>query len=1172
MNILHATTDPTLLVRLKQMLGSSVRADIAVGYFFINGFDTVADEVAKQENVRILVGRTDRHVLEEVAAGIQQADALREKLDAEKVVRRRDQEQIAGESVDLVGRGVSQLAQTASNEEAVRKLRDLISAGKVEVRSYAKSTLHAKAYLCWYEEGHAEPGAAVVGSSNFTLAGFTGNTELNVRVTGDAEMAELKRWYEELWKDSRDITDELLAELNRSWAVAQTPPYHVYLKALFELYRDSVVDTEELLAPARRAELATFQMDAVRQALRIIGEHGGCYIADVVGLGKSYVGSEILRQLRQQYPNDGPPLIICPRNLIPQWERYSEMFGLGAEVISQSMIAPPPGLEYDEDTGEYLLAEEPERGINLSEKFSRRGAVLIDESHNFRNDSGRYRGLKAFLDQSEHKTVLLSATPQNIAPRDMYRQITLFLDEREHGIPVEPVALQDFFSAAEDWYGYRKELEAYKAEFKAWEERGGKGALPMSKPTQPKAPRADIEDLLKPIVIRRRRRDIRELYADAEVAGKPLKFLAPDLKNIPYRLDHVYEQAGEFNELLGQLNKHTAARYRVTDFITTEAMQARPDRYTDLFRARNRIAALMKSLLIKRLESSVPAFRSTLESLVRSNRNFRESLERGFVPVGKTATNYLAGESFDPDQLLEALEREEKVRINRGDTKRSRLMHPASDFRVDDWLKELDQDFGILTDLLKRLEPIKPEDDDKLQELKKFLELPEVKTGKVLIFSEAETTVDYLYAQLNPGGGDETIARLSGQTRSSIENVVRRFSPGSQLKPGERLSGKEVRVLIATDVVSEGQNLQDCNRVINYDLHWNPVRMIQRFGRVDRIGQDQRPALHNFWPDTAVDAEIELTDRLVNRIQMFHDLIGLDSRLLSADEQLNLNAMYRIYAEQRMPDDEGDDPLATHQRGITLLQKTQREAPDLWDLVLNLPDGIRSALKIAGPGSGESDTSEDEAVFVQAALKIKGAQLPFQSPSTADVPDDEPREDDTVVLLETRGVNAAYAVGETHVARQIPPGSLVGAVECCVDTPAASLPADTNERVMAAYDQFKEDVRLRLGRMRRPGTDTRLRRWLSRSLNVAREQTADDDQDERRRIDELRRIFLDYLPGTVITVLQDVRSAGLSGSLLVERLEALRRRFNLTLPDEDEDTQPTEPAVIRIICSDALDS
>ncbi len=208
MNILHASTDPDLLTRLREMLDSSARADIAVGYFFISGFGPVSEELSTLEKVRILVGRADRPVLEAVAAGLQQPDALRARLATDGLVQRRERPAIARDAVERIADGVALLPQTADSQRSVALLRDMVASGRAEVRAYRRSPLHAKAYLCWYDD-HTEPGAAVVGSSNLTLAGFSGNTELNVRVTGDAGMSALREWFDALWEDSEDIGEEL---------------------------------------------------------------------------------------------------------------------------------------------------------------------------------------------------------------------------------------------------------------------------------------------------------------------------------------------------------------------------------------------------------------------------------------------------------------------------------------------------------------------------------------------------------------------------------------------------------------------------------------------------------------------------------------------------------------------------------------------------------------------------------------------------------------------------------------------------------------------------------------------------------------------------------------------------------------------------------------------------
>ena len=1161
MNILHARTDPSLLDRLKEMLGSSARADFAVGYFFISGFDAVAESLAGLRKTRILVGQADKEVTEQVAYGLQQAEAIRARQEADAVTRRSEREEAARKAAAGVGKGASLMPQNAESERAVAALRDMVAAGRVEVRSYARGPLHAKAYLCWYE-GHAESGSAVVGSSNLTLAGFMRNTELNVRVTGDAEMRELGRWFDELWDDSADVSKEIVAELDRSWALAHTTPYEVYLKALLELYGDQAGESLPLAPAPSPQPLANFQLDAAAQALRMIEARGGCYIGDVVGLGKTFVGAEILRQLSVTRPNDGPPLILCPAGLVQMWRRFSEDFALGAEVLSHSMIGEPPGQEYDDDLGRYVDADAPGGGINLVEAYPNRGPVLVDEAHNFRNDNRRSRGLRRYLESRAHNVVLLSATPQNLGPMDVYRQLRLFLDETAHGLDIEPVSLEEYFRNAQRWREYRAEDENYRADFAEWKRSGRASPAPMNKPAPPSVPRADIEEVLRPVFIRRRRKDIAELYGEtAEVGGAPVRFPEPRLHNLDYQLDEVYAKAGSLPDLLSLLGSHEGARYRAAEYVTPQAREK--SEYGDLFRAKDRIARLMRAQLLKRLESSIEAFRSTLKALDRSNRNFKGALEAGYVPIGQTASRMLAGGEFDADELLDVLRQEEERprgapsrAPSREGGGRAKLAHPASDFRVEDWIRDLDRDHAALESLLSRVSGIGPEDDSKLVALREFLQSPVVKAGKLLVFSEAETTINYLYEQLNPGGADPSIARLTGANRDHAAQVVRRFSPRSN--GGAPRGASEIRTLLATDVVSEGQNLQDCARVLNYDLHWNPVRLIQRFGRVDRIGSEHAYIhLHNMWPDAHVDEGLSLTERLHNRVQSFHDLIGLDTKLLSEAERLNGAAMYRIYERKELPDDEDDlDEVTASQRGVALLRRIRESDPALWERLASLPDGVRSALRVPSVGGASGNAPPDASGGFD--------QFPLVSPADPSAPPsafDPPRQGETLALMAAGGARQCYAIGSDLQPRAVAPAQFAAAAECEPDTPAAPLPDDTNARVMAASADFRRSLGRRLGRARRPH-DAR-RRYVERRI---RGSQVDDP-----RADDLRRVFTGDLPQGAEAALDVIRREDLGGQPLLDRLHALRERFRLN-PPEEPDEEAAQPQIVRIVCSDGLAS
>ena len=1125
MTILHAKTNPNLLTRLREMLASAARADIAVGYFFVSGFTAVAEEISRLNKTRILVGRTDRPTLEVVAAGLHQAGPLQAQLDSSRTVQRSQRQAIATETVTAVADSVAALPQTDDSQAAVERLRQLVAAGLLEIRTYPREFLHAKAYLCWYES-HAEKGAAIVGSSNFTLAGFSGNTELNVRVTGDAEMAELSHWFEALWADSIDISDQVTQILAQSWAVKQYPPYLVYLKALYELYGRELGSNEPLpLEPVRQEDLANFQLDAVRRGLDMIRNHGGCYIADVVGLGKTFIGAELLRQLRQSYPRDGNPLILCPAGLVPMWEQFNRRYQLGAEVISHSRIAAPPQLIFNPETEEYEEAEGGQHGVILADVFAHYGPVLVDESHAFRNDNQRSRGLRDYLERGDHKVILLSATPQNLGPRDIYRQISLFMDETDHGLPIEPLALEDYFASTARWQEYRKSVDGYAGLLAEYLKNGREGERPPE-PTQPNTPPADVAEVLTPIFIRRRRKDIREIYGDtATIRGEPIAFPTPKLDNLNYRLDHVYAKAGNFTDLLTTMGRHRGVRYNPTEYL--KAQHRNKQEYAGLFRARGRIAGMIKALMVKRLESSIEAFRSTLGSLSQSNRNFRAALDAGYVPVGSIATRLLAGQNFDPQEALAILEQE-------GGTRTGPNTFRTADFEADRWKRDLDADHAVLNELLTRVSDIGPPDDDKLEILKSFVKRAAINKEKLLIFSEAETTVEYLYRELNPGEQDRSIARLSGNHRDEAASIIRRFAPRANLGENEVLQGNDVRVLIATDIVSEGQNLQDCARVLNYDLHWNPVRLIQRFGRVDRIGSPHDEIhLHNMLPDMELDESLGLTSRLGDRIQGMHDLIGLDNRILSEAERLNPNGIGRIYEDQALPEDEDEfDELTANQRAIALLQHIKNNDPILWKTITELPDGIRSA------------------------LPCRTDQAPGLN---------KPQAGQTIVMMATEDSTRCYAVGDDLTPNPVRAAQFVAAAECLPSAQPEPLPGNTNQRVNAASELFQQDLTRILGNQRRrTGWNALNRRFVRRQLNGLSEEIATP-----QRVDTLRQVFADDLPTIVENEITELRRLNLAGRELVLRLELLQERYRLNPANRsDEESRQHQPT--RIVCSDSL--
>ena len=301
-------------------------------------------------------------------------------------------------------------------------------------------------------------------------------------------------------------------------------------------------------------------------------------------------------------------------------------------------------------------------------------------------------------------------------------------------------------------------------------------------------------------------------------------------------------------------------------------------------------------------------------------------------------------EDFDTDQMNQ----EEEYLIIRQQS------YPAADFKCPECLEDLEADARVLAAIRAAPKNVKASpdgdasDDAKLHEIKSFVKSPGVAGEKLLIFIESKVTADYLHKQLstdNPGVNIDIV--MSGDSRSARK--VARFSPKSNDQP-DLPEGEQTRILIATDVIAEGQNLQDCNRVISYDLHWSPVTLIQRFGRVDRITtQHEEIYLHNMMPDPTVEGETGIRERVSERVQSFHDLIGLDNVILENGEQVNPDSIYAIY-DGEMPEENDDisDNLAVAQEANALLNRIRREEPNLWQQLWLMPDGLRAAMTAEG--------------------------------------------------------------------------------------------------------------------------------------------------------------------------------------------------------------------------------
>jgi len=1093
---------------INRILGSTEAARFAVGYFFLSGLTCVAEKLAGVKELRLLIGNTtNRETLEQMAEGYRRLELVAEAVETEAYPKRTETKRMAGETAENLRTGLELMDQTDEGEVLVKTLAQLIEEKRLKVRVYTKGRLHAKAYIFDYGtvfddrgrpvERH-EQGIAIVGSSNLTLSGVTHNTELNVVVQGNDNHAELVRWFEQLWEESRDFDEALMQEMRHSWALAPVSPYDIYMKTLYTLVKDRLEgedDRDILWDDEITKRLADFQKVAVRQAVQMIRDYGGGFVADVVGLGKSYIGAAIIKHFERT--DHARPLIICPAALVDMWERYNEVYHLNARVLSMGYLR-----EDDNRAVNYLLDEVKSRD---------RDFVLVDESHNLRYpDTQRYKVVQAFL-ATGRRCCFLTATPRNKSAWDVYYQLKLFHQDDKTDLPIDPPNLREYFRQIDN----------------------GKRKLP---------------DLLANILIRRTRNHILRWYGfDAEthapvvpsrfkeyqegkrrayvlVGGRHQFFAKRELETIDYSIEETYQ--GLYQELRGYLGKGrkgqplkppagelTYARYGLWHYVVKDQQRREP--YASLHRAGANLRGLIRVLLFKRFESSVYAFKETVRRLLGVHESFLAALDQGIVPAGEEAQTILYESDLSEEADLVSALREVSKRYDAGGFDLERLKeHVAHDIR-------------LLKKILGLVEPITPAKDPKLQTLKKWLEKETLREGKRLIFTQYADTARYLYENLNPGSKRDDIDVIYSGDKSKAR-IVGRFAP--KANPEYRFSSgeSELMTVIATDVLAEGLNLQDCDKIINYDLHWNPVRLIQRFGRIDRIGSDFEVIYgFNFLPETGIERHLGLTQKLHNRIQEIHDTIGEDSAILDRTEQLNEKAMYAIYEKKggqlSLFEDEEEEFIDLNE-AEEILRQLRKEKPEEYERIANLRDGIRTVKPADKKGFY---------VFCQAGR--------YQQ----------------LFLLDDTG---------KVVSRDIP--HILTAIKCGPDQKGMALPKGYNAAIMRVKREFAEEVKHRQAEREHTLSLTQGQRYVLRELRVLFGLITDEDV--KAQINILEKAFRGPMTVAINRELNRLRRNGITGQNLLKALANLYHQHNMRDWLDRRTLQVEEHEIPRIVCSEGL--
>jgi superfamily II DNA or RNA helicase len=883
---------------LAETLNLSKRGDFCVGYFNLRGWHEIADKIEALSGMPVTEKNDQVHRYCRLLVGMQKlpSEILRESFlhDDTYII---DQAEMLKLKKKLAYEFKEQLTigtPSERDEISLRKLSTQLKEKKVVVKLHLKHQLHAKLYLAISDDVRV-PVVGFLGSSNLTLAGLSRQGELNIDVMDQDAASKLSQWFDDRWNDNKciDITDELIQIIDESWAADRlVSPFHIYLKIAYHLSREARAGINEYKLPRIfQQELLDFQQKAVLVAAHHLHKRGGVMIGDVVGLGKTITATALAKMFEEDFFLE--TLIICPKNIVEMWEGYVHKYQLHAKVLSQSMVQSQlPNLR------RYRL-------------------VIIDESHNLRNDEGsRYRSIKSYLEENESKVILLSATPYNKSYVDLSNQLRLFLsDDKDLGISperyIESIGGQVHFTA--------KHTETFIRSIKAFEKSHFSD---------------DWRELMRLYLVRRTRSFIKNNYAEPKT-GTERKYLTfsdgtksyfPD--RMPKKVDYTFnpnDQKDQYARLYSDaivdaINSLDLPRYGLGNYINPKAT-TKPTKEEELIianlsRAGKRLMGFCRTNLFKRLESSGYSFLLSLSRHILRNFVFVYAAENNLpIPIGKNIVENL--DDFIEDNDTDAdgednsisfilneevyLKQAKQVYDLFAGKYKNRFEWIRNDLFISDLKKALISDGREIIKILSVAKEWNPGEDRQLNALYDLINDTH-KKEKILVFTQFADTAWYLYEQLEKRGV-KSIDCVTGDCDNPTE-YAHRFSPVSNEMPFIKGTEKELRALITTDVLSEGQNLQDGHIIVNYDLPWAIIRLIQRAGRVDRIGQKSDKILcYSFLPEDGVERIIKLRARLKERIKQNAEVVGADETFFDGDP-VNLHDLYN--EKSGIFDDEDD--------------------------------------------------------------------------------------------------------------------------------------------------------------------------------------------------------------------------------------------------------------------------
>jgi superfamily II DNA or RNA helicase len=1109
-----------LLNALLQTLRVSHRADFCVGYFNLRGWkklDQPINDFAGSDGqcCRLLVGM--QRLPQEDLQALFRLDPQDDGIDNATAARRKK------EIVDAFREQLTLGAPSNEDEAGLRRLAAQIKAQKVVVRLFLAYPLHAKLYLLFRPEP-VNPNVGFVGSSNLTLSGLSRQGELNVDVLDQDAFAKLARWFEDRWEDPwcMDISADLTRVIDESWAREQPiPPYHIYVKMAYHLSQEARAGISEFRIPRDFGdELFEFQVKAVQIAAHHLNKRGGVLLGDVVGLGKTLIATALARIFEDDQGLE--TLILCPKNLVPMWEEYRIRYRLrGAKVLSMSLAR---------------------RDLPNLPRFR---LVVIDESHNLRNREGQtYRAIREYVERNDSKCILLSATPYNKTYLDLSNQLRLFLTE-EQDLGTRPERLL---------------REIGETEFLRRHQCGVRTLAAFEKSLHTD----DWRELMRLFLVRRTRSFIKEHYADTDpdtgrkyltaANGTRMPFPERVPKTVKVGIDrrNAADQYARLydDDVVDTINRLHLPRYGLANYLAPSPdeppTRAESSLLGNLSRAGNRLLGFCRTNLFKRLESSGHAFLLSLKRHVLRNCVVLHALSNGLpLPLGTQDADLLdprfndndglwgsrgdddsAGD--DPEAIPVDLNSEQDFTDRAEETYRryagplkSRFSWLRPSLFVRELADHLRDDVRALLGVLNKSGPWDPDADQKLKALVKLLTRTHP-ADKVLIFSQFADTVCYLAPQLQRLG----VKAVEGVTGDSEEPTALawRFSPVSNGKRDQVSASQELRVLVATDVLSEGQNLQDAAVVVNFDLPWAIIRLVQRAGRVDRIGQKANTILcYSFLPADGVERVIRLRDRVRQRLRENAEVVGTDEAFFEDDR--GATTLHDLYNEKAgLLDGESDTEidLASH-------------AYQIWSDAVAADPTLEQTIKAM---SNVVYSTRSHPATAQAA---GGVLVYFRTAQG----------NDALAWVDEQG----HSITESQFA-------ILDAARCAPDTPALPRRQDHHDLVRRAAEVAVREEKQVGGQLGRP-SGARFRTYdRLRTFADADRGSLFESQELLRAVEEIYRFPLfDFARDTLNRQLK----AGVSDPDLVELVLTLRREGRLCQIQDEKVRQ--EP---HILCSIGL--